>query len=153
MVSALAIEKGPGPQVGASYCSGLAGNRSDAMFETLLEHHRLDAWWARLAVPRSRVRVGCRGPEFFEAELVLDFAAVALPGAKPVVSQQPPRGAVFPPRGGDEAGQAVGMRALDRELGECVADAHPLERIGDFDRYFGYSRSLCVAHVSTDADD
>ena len=98
-------------------------------------------------------RLDCREPELFELELVLDFAAVALPGTKSVLSQQPARGAVFPQCRSGEERQAVGARALDREAGESGADAHPLERIGDLDRHLGDIRSICVAHVSGDAHD
>src|SRR6202008_730273 len=97
--------------------------------------------------------LGCHRPKLFEVELVLDFATVALPDTKPVVSQQPASGAGFPQRRSGEEPQSVGVRVLDCEVGKSGADAHPLERVGNLDRHFGDGSSICIAHVSSDADD
>jgi hypothetical protein len=78
---------------------------------------------------------------------MLDFAAEALPGAKPVAPQQSAGGAVLPQRCCGEERQTVRVRALDREAGEGRADASPLEHVGDLDSDFCDPGSISNADV------
>jgi hypothetical protein len=104
-------------------------------------------------VLETRSRLGCRQSELCEPELMLDFAAAAVAGAKSVASQQSAGGAVFPQRCCGEESQAVGVRALDREAGEGRADASPLEHVGDLDSDFCDPRSISNADVPGDTDE
>ena len=88
-----------------------------------------------------------------EFQLKLDFAAVARVSVKLQASQQRTRWPVLPQCRGGEKREAVVACALHRVSGECGADAHALQLVGDLDGEVCDLRSISDMHVAADADD